>query len=381
MSMRKISCLLCPLVAFLVMGASACDSNGTGKKSHTPLEAKWRYAYDIAGSVRLPPRVVGDTLVLFSAEARLTALRTVDGSLSWKSARVENPISELYSEELAIVGNKVYGSHVDQALVWDITSGDIVWRFEPPSQRRFYNSGYFGGGSGLGYFYGSGSGSWLYVLNKQSGSLEYRRQYEYGVRGTTYDDGMLYFTQAWTPEGAKGQSKGGIMKVDAATGDSLWNFRTPRGGFYRMRPFVEDGVVYAGTDGGENTVFVALDAATGEVLWRNTRARVYAAEMVDGKIFVNDGSDLLALDKDDGSILWRARLDAGHGESGLAYLDGYVYHPHGQAMRVVNAETGEIVHIEAPPDGSYFWEVGAGAGKVFAQSSSNLIAYQPYQSE
>jgi len=39
------------------------------------------------------------------------------------------------------------------------------------------------------------------------------------------------------------------------------------------------------------------------------------------------------------------------------------------------------VHIEAPPDGSYFWEVGAGAGKVFAQSSSNLIAYQPYQSE
>jgi outer membrane protein assembly factor BamB len=169
--------------------------------------------------------------------------------------------------------------------------------------------------------------------------------------------------------------------MNPTTSDSLWFFKTERGGFYRMRPLIDDGIVYAGTRGGENIVFVALDAATGEVLWRNTRARVYAAEMVDGKIFVNDGSDLLALDKDDGSTLWRARLDAGHGESGLAYLDGYVYHPHGQAMRVVNAETGEIVHIEAPPDGSYFWEVGAGAGKVFAQSSGYLVAYEPYQPE
>jgi hypothetical protein len=65
----------------------------------------------------------------------------------------------------------------------------------------------------------------------------------------------------------------------------------------------------------------------------------------------------------------------------LAYLDGYVYHPHGQAMRVVNAETGDVVHIEAPPDGSYFWHVGTGAGKVFAQSSNSLVAYEPYQPE
>jgi outer membrane protein assembly factor BamB len=192
---------------------------------------------------------------------------------------------------------------------------------------------------------------------------------------------VLFSVQAWTPEGAEGQSQGGIMKVDATNGDSLWNFRTPRGGFYRMRPLVDDRVVYAGTRGGENTVFVALDAATGDVIWRNERVRVYAAEMAAGKIFVNTGRDLLALDKETGRTLWRAGLNAGHGESGLVYLDGYVYHPHGQAMRVVDAETGEIVHIEAPPDGSYFWEVGVGAGKVLAQSSRFLVAYQPYQPE
>ena len=73
-------------------------------------------------------------------------------------------------------------------------------------------------------------------------------------------------------------------------------------------------------------------------------------------------------------------MQAGHGEGGLAYLDGYVYHPHGRGMRVINAETGEVVHIEWPENG-YFWEVSTGAGKVFAQDSGALYAFEPYSSE
>jgi outer membrane protein assembly factor BamB len=335
------------------------------------------------GGPRLTPEVVEveeDTLVLFAGGARLTSLHVQNGSVKW-STELEPP-RELDAVNLRIDESAVYGSHLHKAVAWNLRTGQKLWQFKSTVDKyykRFFSLGFYG--LGPDYFYGSGDGGWIFAIEKESGELIYERQYEYGAHGLSYEGGSLYFTQAWTPEGAEGQSKGGIMKVDAATGDSLWNFRTPRGGFYRMRPFVEDGVVYAGTDGGENTVFVALDAATGEVIWRNTRARVYAAEMADGKIFVNDGSDLLALDKDDGSTLWRARLDAGHGESGLAYLDGYVYHPHGQAMRVVNAETGDVVHVEAPPDGSYFWEVGAGAGKVFAQSSGYLVAYEPYQPE
>ena len=148
-----------------------------------------------------------------------------------------------------------------------------------------------------------------------------------------------------------------------------------------MRPLVDDGTVYAGTGSGENTVFFALDKETGEVIWRNPRVRVFAAMMAAGKIFVNDGTDLIALDKDDGSTLWRTNLNAGHGEYEIAYLNGYLYHPHGRGLRVVNAESGEIVHVETPPDGSYFWHVGTGAGTVFAQSSGYLVAYEPYQPE
>jgi outer membrane protein assembly factor BamB len=147
-----------------------------------------------------------------------------------------------------------------------------------------------------------------------------------------------------------------------------------------MRPILKGDRLYAGTQSGEKTEFVALDAGTGEMIWRNKEARVYAAERAAGKIFVNTGRDVMALDKETGRTLWHAGLQAGHGESGLAYLDGYVYHPHGQGLRVIDAETGEVVHIEWPENG-YFWEVGVGAGKVFAQDSGALYAFEPYSLE
>jgi outer membrane protein assembly factor BamB len=364
-----------------ITGSVACDDRDSGGRMEGPLEVQWRHQFNSTDAFGfMPLTVIGDSLVLMTGDASLTALHAHDGVVKWRTPTQNG--SDLEGVQFTHDEKAIYAVHDSKILAWNLDDGRKLWSFAPFEEERIFAGTLLGKGPEILYGSGnSGDNGILYALDRNSGALTFKRVYDHTPGAVTYRSGELYIGNAWTPEGAQGQSKGSIMKVDAATGDSLWNFRTPRGGFYRMRPFVEDGVVYAGTDGGENTVFVALDAATGEVIWRNTRARVYAAEMADGKIFVNDGSDLLALDKDDGSILWRARLDAGHGESGLAYLDGYVYHPHGQAMRVVNAETGEIVHIEAPPDGSYFWEVGAGAGTVFAQSSGYLVAYEPYQPE
>ena len=370
--------ILSVLLLLAATGWFGCDSNTSPRESEQPLQTQWEHQYDMVDGIRTPPTVVGDSLVLFSGAAQLTALHIKDGGVKWHTP-LGSSNEELYCAELKLNDESAFCTHINQVLAWDLESGKQLWKFVPPSRKRIFEIGRYS--IGEGYFYSGASVQRLVAIDQQSGQLAYERQYEHGPRSITYDRGSLYLAQAWAPEGAQGQSQGGVMKVDAANGDSLWNFRTERGGFYRMRPLVDDGVVYAGTRGGDNTVFVALDAQTGEVIWRNTRARVYAAEMADGKIFVNDGSDLLALNKETGRTLWRARLEAGHGESGLAYLDGYVYHPHGRALRVVNAETGEIVPVEAPPDGSYFWEVGVGAGKVFAQSSNYLVAYEPFQPE
>lgn len=42
------------------------------------------------------------------------------------------------------------------------------------------------------------------------------------------------------------------------------------------------------------------------------------------------------------------------------------------------SESGEIVHRISPPDGSYFWLVTTGAGRIFAQSNRHLYAFAPW---
>ena len=324
-----------------------------------------------------------DSIVLFAGEAQLNALDLEDGSIKWSTEL--NPRRELDCVRLVVDDSSIYGSHLYKAVSWNLQSGEKRWDYsstERESYKRFYSLGRYH--AGPNHFYGGADGGWFLAVDKQTGELAYERQFKSLPRGLNYEDGRVYFGQAWTSEGAEGQSQGALLKVAAATADTLWRFQTKRGGFYDMPPFVEDGRVYAGTRGGENTEFVALDAKTGGVLWRNRRVRVHWAiwaETANGpRIFVNNGRNVLALDPENGSILWRTDMQAGHGEAGLAYLNGYVYHPHGQGLRVINAKTGEVVHIEWPENG-YFWEVSTGAGKVFAQDSGALYAFEPYSPE
>jgi len=101
-------------------------------------------------------------------------------------------------------------------------------------------------------------------------------------------------------------------------------------------------------------------------------------EWAGGTIVVNDGRDLIGIDAENGQTIWRTDMPGAHGERGIAYHDGYVYHPHAGPLAVVDVETGEVVHTEPPVRGSYYWVVGAGADKVFAQTSGALVAFEPY---
>jgi outer membrane protein assembly factor BamB len=74
-----------------------------------------------------------------------------------------------------------------------------------------------------------------------------------------------------------------------------------------VSPAVGEGRVFAATDG----LLVALDAATGETLWRTPLPGRVAAPLYwdTGWLVVsNDGGDLAAFSADDGSFVWRQAL-------------------------------------------------------------------------
>lgn len=285
------------------------------------------------------------------------------------------PKQELIGPDFVVDSGEVFTCHYFyKAGAWDQGTGHTLWYY---SDSEVYPLAYLAVGKDALYA-GDQSGN-LLALERRTGKPIFQRKFESLPRGLTYHDQSVYFGYGYVPQGGEGQAVGGIQKVTADTGESIWTYQTESGGFLRMRPIVRDGRVYAGTKTGDRVEFVALDAETGEKIWSNRYVRTYAAIWADGKIIVNDRQKLWALDPETGSRIWMTDLEAGHGESGMAYLDGFIYHPHGVAMYVVDVDSGEVVHVEPPLDGTYVWEVGAGKGTVVAQTSSKVVAYEPFE--
>ncbi|RDI72245.1 outer membrane protein assembly factor BamB family protein [Halopelagius longus] len=99
----------------------------------------------------------------------------------------------------------------------------------------------------------------------------------------------------------------GTRAVDAETGAVNWYYRSGYG-FPHVSPAVRDGRVYVG-----GRRFLALDAATGERLWR-TEEEMPAAQTcsatADGVVVSNgydgNGGGLFCLDAEGGSVRWEA---------------------------------------------------------------------------
>ncbi len=179
-------------------------------------------------------------------------------------------------------------------MEWPTTGFDYsVNRFSPLDQITSANVGKLGL-------------AWTYALNSTR-----------GVETTpVVVDGMMYVTAPW----------GIVSAVSAKTGEKIWTFdpQSPRTGGYRFccdivnrGVAVYKGKVYVGTP---DARLIALDAATGKVLWSTDtspdKSRPYtitgAPLVAKGKVFIGNGGGeygirgfISAYDADTGKLAWR----------------------------------------------------------------------------
>ncbi len=212
-----------------------------------------------------------------------------------------------------------------------------------------------------------------YIINPD-GSLKYSIDVPFASFGITGFENKLFLSQGKTIHGAL--TKGKIRAFEALNGDSLWIFETDKGGFIRTSPIVEDGVVYAGTYLGNPSRVFALDAETGDMIWERPGFSTFQMITNENRIYVNTQGSLQAIEKSNGEIAWSVIFESS-GTANMVYLEGYVYHSDHGRLFVIDGETGELVH-EEPSPGGFFWHVAASSDKIFAQTSRQLIAYQPW---
>jgi len=216
---------------------------------------------------------------------------------------------------------------------------------------------------------------------------------------------------------------GGVAALDLATGNLLWQNTQVWGAknhaptYAEERLFVptENPSSVGGKDPTAGTI-VALDAATGELLWRGNQAGTAIREVAGDIYFTGPAGEVHCLDGASGGERWTASLNCGEGlaldgDSGFClYSDlvgfdrrtgqkrfavsrgvGFSFSELAVASGFVYYQSDEMLYARSGSDGRILWSVPVGfspvtngivetspavyGGRVFVATQSTLMAF------
>lgn len=197
----------------------------------------------------------------------------------------------------------IVGNAYDSLISYDLSSLREIWRL--PIELGVEASAVT---AGDWLFVGSNSGK-IYSVDMSSGSVAWSFDTKSeALAQPLLHAGVLYFVTG-------GQS---LYALDAGSGKQLWihnrqdtsNIMTIRGG---STPAVSDGLIYAGFSDG---TLVALNAKTGTEQWevtlnRNSRFKdIDSGPVIEGEyLYINSYDDqIYCIAKDKGDIIWSAKF-------------------------------------------------------------------------
>jgi len=163
-----------------------------------------------------------------------------------------------------------------------------------------------------------------------------------------------------------------VFALNASNGEEIWNYSIDMdSGLSGRTPFVYNGLVYFGLD----DEIVARTLSTGRPIWSADVScpQVYAVS--DGKVFASAGSDVVALDAYDGSLVWRHQGSSGP----LSVYGGLVYVgiSGNENLLVLDRNTGEQVWKGCRTFGYAVSQPVLSHGRLYMSASdSRLYAFE-----
>ncbi|HSS21648.1 MAG TPA: PQQ-binding-like beta-propeller repeat protein [Pyrinomonadaceae bacterium] len=327
-----------------------------------PLTQRW--SRDLGGQISYPLIAGGRIFVTVANQSsygtKLYALDEANGATLWGPVDLGGSYNW---SNAAYEAGRVFVVNFDGLLrAFDAASGALLWSKQLPGQSSFWSPPTASGG--VVYTAGAGTGTTLYAINEQDGS----------VNGSVVFDHGNDSSPAVTSTGVF-VSYDRLYDFSAQDGSLIW---TQRGA--SATPVVFGGRVYVGDSLTEKLMY---DAPTGALLGTFPAGPPPAFSGSTG--FFLTGSILKARDAYSGAVRWSFTGD-GTLSSAPIVDNGYVYIGSSSgkiyaldASTGANVWTGNIgvaVQTTESPVSRPHTGIGAGDGLVVVPASTLLVAYQ-----
>jgi len=361
------------LITFLFISCYGCPTtvDPPPENNKANLRVIWESPIDIIDTPDTPPLVV-DSQILITGEPALVAFNMNTGNRVWET---EIGNGKSINGNVLVhdsINNRVFAAHNKSVIIWDINTGQELNRINEIAW-PFGNNVMLDNGYGI-----VGDTASAYKLDF-SGNIIQEYDVSMPSNSIAYYNGNILFTQGKTLNGAS--TIGRVTAISEETGDSLWSYNTNNNGFLKSE--IHDGIFYSGTSGNSDFyLFIAIDPISGEILWEylSNHPLEYVENFTigDANIFVVSAAYLFALNKRTGTKEWVFQWNSASRVNPI-YSSGYIYISNHYSIFIIDAKSGELVHEEPLPQGAgYFWMFAMSEDMFFAQTSTKLIAYQPW---
>lgn len=228
-------------------------------------EQRWRY--QVIGVMTGSAPAVEDGTVYFGSGHYFYALDGQTGEEKWKFRTTFYGLSS----SPAVLNGVVYFGGIDYTLyALDARTGSLKWQYETTSMITSSPAV-----SDDMVYFGS-EGGYLYAVDRRTGELRWREMIQLSSTSPAVAEGVVYCV-----------SYGSMVALDGQTGATIWRVGEGAEGqlmpmtVLRSSPAFADGVVYIGSF---DHTFYALDAQTGDVVWKYKTGAA-----IDSSPFIADG--------------------------------------------------------------------------------------------
>lgn len=278
------------------------DMPGPGLAGN-PVEL-WRIG--IPGSLDSAAAVVNGVVYISATNGMLYALDAATGETVWEyesGARTSSPV--------VVADGVVYGGSADAALfALNAGDGSELWTvpdIQPSGALMVVDD----------VLYAGAADGTLYALDLDGNMVWQAPVGDVPLRSPALSEDMVYV----------GNEAGALHAFKRATGGPVWSFQTEGGGF-TPTPMIANGVIYQTTaDGSENYIY-ALDATSGEQLWRYEESGNpgWFAGGTDGeRLYIPCANGALyAIDATTGELVWQGQY-GDFANAAPAIVDDLVY--------------------------------------------------------